>query len=303
MSGNEVNSVAAEAGQAVDGGSSGLFDLRYVWYQLSRSPLAVAGLVIIVGVLLVMALAPVISPYDPNALDLRSRLAPPGPEHWLGTDQVGRDLLSRIIWGSRVSVTVGLAIVFFSMSIGTVVGAFSGLVGGRIDTAIMRLMDVLLSFPSFVMAMALAAALGPDLINAMMAIAVVRIPFYVRLARGQALSLRERPYVKAAVTFGASRLQIVRRHVVPNALAPIIVQSTLDIGGAILTAAALSFIGLGAQQPTAEWGAMVSSGRDFLLDQWWYPTFPGLAILVTAIGFNLLGDGLRDIFDPRLRGR
>lgn len=303
MASNEVGGAANAAESAIDSGSPGLFDLRYIWYQLSRSPLAVAGLVIIVGVLLVMALAPVISPYDPNALDLRSRLAPPGPEHWLGTDQVGRDLLSRIIWGSRVSVTVGLAIVFFSMSIGTVVGAFSGLVGGRIDTAIMRLMDVLLSFPSFVMAMALAAALGPDLINAMMAIAVVRIPFYVRLARGQALSLRERPYVKAAVTFGASRLQIVRRHVVPNALAPIIVQSTLDIGGAILTAAALSFIGLGAQQPTAEWGAMVSSGRDFLLDQWWYPTFPGLAILVTAIGFNLLGDGLRDIFDPRLRGR
>ena len=144
---------------------------------------------------------------------------------------------------------------------------------------------------------------GSSSINAMLAIAVVRIPFYVRLARGQALSLRERAYVKAAVTFGASKRQIVLRHIVPNAMAPIIVQSTLDIGGAILTAAALSFIGLGAQQPTAEWGAMVSSGRDFLLDQWWYPTFPGLAILVTAVGFNLLGDGLRDIFDPRLKGK
>jgi peptide/nickel transport system permease protein len=254
-------------------------------------------------VLLVMLLAPWISPYDPNALDLRARLAAPSAMHWLGADQVGRDLLSRIIWGSRVSVTIGVAIVFFSMSIGTLLGAFSGLVGGRTDTVIMRLMDVLLSFPSFVMAMALAAALGPDLINAMLAIAVVRIPFYVRLARGQALSLRERAYVKAASTFGASKRQIVLRHIIPNAMAPIIVQSTLDIGGAILTAAALSFIGLGAQQPTAEWGAMVSSGRDFLLDQWWYPTFPGLAILVTAVGFNLLGDGLRDIFDPRLKGK
>src|SRR5690606_23733082 len=232
-----------------------------------------------------------------------SRLAPPSLAHWMGTDQIGRDLFSRVIWGARVSVTIGFAIVGISMSIGTVVGAFSGLVGGRIDTAIMRLMDVLLSFPSFVMAMALAAALGPDLINAMMAIAVVRIPFYVRLARGQALSLRERPYVKAATTFGASRLQIVRRHIVPNALAPIIVQSTLDIGSNILLAAALSFIGLGAQQPTPEWGAMVSAGRNFLLDQWWYPTFPGFAIRITAVGFNLLGDGLRDIFDPRLRGK
>lgn len=281
----------------------GLFDIRYIWHQISRSPLTLAGLAIIVAVLAVMALAPVISPYDPNALDLRSRLAAPSAAHWLGTDQVGRDLLSRIIWGARVSVTVGVAIVFISMSIGTVIGAFSGLVGGRTDVAIMRLMDVLLSFPSFVMAMALAAALGPDLVNAMLAIAVVRIPFYVRLARGQALSLRERPYVKAATTFGASRLQIVRRHIVPNALAPIIVQSTLDIGSNILLAAALSFIGLGAQQPTAEWGAMVSDGRNFLLDQWWYPTFPGFAILITAVGFNLLGDGLRDIFDPRLRGR
>jgi peptide/nickel transport system permease protein len=278
-------------------------DLAYIWYQLSRSPLTLAGLAIILLVLLVMVLAPWIAPFDPNALDLRARLAAPGAMHWLGTDQVGRDLLSRIIWGSRVSVTVGVAIVFFSMSIGTVLGAFSGLVGGRTDTIIMRLMDVLLSFPSFVMAMALAAALGPDLINAMLAIAVVRIPFYVRLARGQGLSLRERAYVKAAVTFGASKRQIVLRHIIPNAMAPIIVQSTLDIGGAILTAAALSFIGLGAQQPTAEWGAMVSSGRDFLLDQWWYPTFPGLAILVTAVGFNLLGDGLRDIFDPRLKGK
>jgi len=282
---------------------AGRIDLAYIWYQLSRSPLTLAGLAIILLVLLIMVLAPWIAPYDPNALDLRARLAAPGAVHWLGTDQVGRDLLSRIIWGSRVSVTIGVAIVFFSMSIGTLLGAFSGLVGGRTDTIIMRLMDVLLSFPSFVMAMALAAALGPDLINAMLAIAVVRIPFYVRLARGQALSLRERAYVKAAITFGASKRQIVLRHIIPNAMAPIIVQSTLDIGGAILTAAALSFIGLGAQQPTAEWGAMVSSGRDFLLDQWWYPTFPGLAILVTAVGFNLLGDGLRDIFDPRLKGK
>ena len=224
-------------------------------------------------------------------------------EHPFGTDEVGRDLFSRVIYGSRASVGIGLAIVAISMTIGTSIGAFSGLAGGRTDTVIMRVMDVLLSFPPLVMAMALAAALGPSLFNAMLAIAVVRIPFYVRLARGQALALRERPYVRAAVTFGARPLGIVRRHILPNALAPIIVQSTLDIGLAILTASALSFIGLGAQQPTAEWGAMVSTGRQFLLDQWWYPTFPGLAILVTASGFNLLGDGLRDLLDPRTRVR
>ncbi|WP_119460818.1 D,D-dipeptide ABC transporter permease [Rhodospirillaceae bacterium SYSU D60014] len=279
------------------------FDWRYVWYQLRRSPLAIVGLVIIILVLATMIFAPVLAPYDPNAINLLNRLAAPSFEHWFGTDQVGRDLLSRVIYGARTSVTVGFAIVGISMGFGVVIGAFSGLAGGRIDTVIMRFMDVLLSFPSFVMAMALAAALGPDLINAMLAIAVVRIPFYVRLARGQALSLRERPYVKAAVTFGSSRLHIVRRHIMPNSLAPIIVQGTLDIGVAILTASALSFIGLGAQQPTAEWGAMVSNGRDFLLDQWWYPTFPGLAILITAVGFNLFGDGLRDIFDPRLRAK
>jgi peptide/nickel transport system permease protein len=279
------------------------FDLRYLWHQLRASPLTLAGLAIISVVLFTVAAAPLIAPYDPNALNLLHRLAPPSAEHWFGTDQVGRDILSRVIWGARTSVLVGFAIVGISMGIGTVIGAFSGLAGGRIDTIVMRFMDVVLSFPSFVMAMALAAALGPDLINAMLAIAVVRIPFYVRLARGQALSLRERPYVKAAVSFGASPLHIVRRHIVPNALAPIIVQATLDIGLAILTASALSFIGLGAQQPTAEWGAMVSNGRDYLLDQWWYPTFPGLAILVTAVGFNLLGDGLRDIFDPRMRAR
>lgn len=292
---------AADA--VVTAASRGAIDWRYVWYRLRRSPLALLGLVIIAVVLVVMAAAPVIAPYDPNHLDLLHRLAAPSSAHWFGTDEVGRDLLSRVLYGARVSVTVGLAVVGISMGIGTTLGAFSGLAGGRADTVIMRLMDVLLSFPSFVMAMAIAAALGPDLINAMLAIAIVRIPFYVRLARGQALSLREKPYVKAAVTFGTRKLTIVRRHIIPNALAPIIVQSTLDIGAAILTASALSFIGLGAQQPTAEWGAMVSNGRDYLLDQWWYPTFPGLAILVTAVGFNLIGDGLRDIFDPRLRGK
>ncbi|HET7412100.1 MAG TPA: D,D-dipeptide ABC transporter permease [Pararhizobium sp.] len=278
-------------------------DRGYLWYQVRRSPLTMLGLGIILVVLFIMITAPWIAPYDPNRLDLLHRLARPSLAHFFGTDEVGRDIFSRVLWGARTSVTVGLAIVGISMSFGTVIGAFSGLVGGRTDTLIMRFMDVVLSFPSFVMAMALAAALGPDLINAMLAIAVVRIPFYVRLARGQALSLRSKPYVKAALSFGAPRTQIVRRHIMPNAMAPIIVQATLDIGLAILTAAALSFIGLGAQQPTAEWGAMVATGRDYLLDQWWYPTFPGLAILVTAVGFNLLGDGLRDIFDPRMRGR
>ncbi|MGO8830644.1 MAG: ABC transporter permease subunit [Steroidobacteraceae bacterium] len=278
-------------------------DWRHTWYRLSRSPLTVVGLGIVIAVLLVMIFAPLLSPYDPNRLSLAVRLAPPSLHHWFGTDEVGRDLLSRVIWGSRASVVAGIATVAISMSIGTLIGAFSGLSAGWVDTAIMRTMDILLAFPSFILAMTLAAALGPSLINAIIPIAIVRTPFYVRLARGQALTLRDRAYVRAAVSFGSSTWHIVRRHILPNSLAPIVVQSTLDIGLAILTVSALSFIGLGAQQPTAEWGAMVANGRAFFLDQWWYPTFPGLAILVTAVGYNLLGDGLREILDPRLRGR
>jgi peptide/nickel transport system permease protein len=179
----------------------------------------------------------------------------------------------------------------------------SGVIGGRFDSLTMRLMDIMLSVPSLVLIMALAAALGPSLFNAMLAITLVRIPFYVRLARGQALSIRQMGYVKAAQTFGAGRWHIVLWHVARNAMPPLLVQLSLDIGSAILMASALGFIGLGAQQPTAEWGAMVATGRNYILDHWWYSTFPGLAILVTATGFNLLGDGVRDLLDPRQQGK
>lgn len=295
------DATAAPGAPGVAGVGGELFEWGYLWYQLRRSPLTIAGIVILLVALVAMVFAPYIAPFDPYAIDLRARLAPPGAEHWFGTDEVGRDLFSRVVYGARASVGVGVAIVGIAATCGTTIGCFTGMVGGRIDTAIMRVMDVILSFPSLVLSMALAAALGPSLFNAMLAVAFVRIPFYVRLARGQSLSLRERAYVKAALTFGAHTGQILRRHILPNAMSPIIVQATLDLGGAILTAAALSFIGLGAQQPTAEWGAMVSTGRNFLLDQWWYPTFPGLAILVTATGFNLFGDGLRDMLDPRMK--
>lgn len=219
--------------------------------------------------------------------------------HWFGTDEVGRDIFSRVLYGGQQSIGVGLFVAFVASFIGTIIGCFSGIFGKWVDTTIMRIMDVMLSIPSLVLTMALAAALGPSLFNAMLAITLVRIPYYVRLARGQTLGIREMVYVKAAETFGASRFHIVQWHVIRNALSPIIVQTTLDIGNAILMAAALGFIGLGAQQPTAEWGAMVSAGRNFLIDQWWYSTFPGLAILITAIGFNLLGDGMRDMLDPK----
>lgn len=277
--------------------------MKYRWYLLRRSPLTLVGAAVVLGVVVVAALAPVLAPYPPDEVNVASRLLPPGPRHWFGTDELGRDILSRVIWGSRASVGAGFLIVAVAVSVGLVVGSISGYFGGRLDTAIMRLMDIVLGFPSLILAMALAAALGPNLTNAMLAVAFVRIPVYVRLVRGQSLQVREREFVKGARCFGASHLWIIVRHVLPNSISPVIVQATLDIGGAILTASALSFLGLGAQPPLSEWGAMVASGRRFILDQWWYPTFPGLAIFVTAMGFNLCGDGLRDLFDPRARGQ
>lgn len=277
--------------------------LYFLWYLTRRSPLTLVGAAIIVMVIITIVAAPLIAPYNPDKVMLASRLLPPSAQHWFGTDEVGRDLFSRIIYGSRASCVAAFMIVLVSVGVGVVVGCMSAILGGRIDTAIMRLMDVIMALPALVLAMALAAALGPSLVNSMLAVAMVRIPAYVRLARGQTLSLRERVFVKAARTFGASPLYILRWHVLPNALSPIIVQATLDLGGIVLIAAALSFIGLGAQPPTSEWGALVSTGRNYILDQWWYGTFPGLAILITAMGCNLLGDGIRDMLDPRLGGR
>jgi len=270
-------------------------------YQLKKSPMTMLGLGIIVVVLAAVAGAGWLAPYDPNQIGLVHRLAPPSAQHWFGTDEVGRDIFSRVLFGGRQSVGVGLFVAFASSIVGSAAGCFSGVMGGRVDSIVMRAMDVVLSVPSLVLTMALAAALGPSLFNAMLAITIVRIPFYVRLARGQTLGIREMAYVKAARTFGATRRHIVSWHIARNALSPIIVQTTLDIGNAILMAAALGFIGLGAQQPTAEWGAMVATGRNYLLDQWWYTVFPGFAILITAMGFNLLGDGVRDMLDPRLK--
>jgi len=270
-------------------------------YQLRQNPLACLGGVAILIIVLMVSFAPIFASHAPNAIDLSSRLAPPSGTHWLGTDEVGRDIYSRIIYGGRQSIIIGFFVVIVAGCIGTLIGAFSGLVGGRVDSGIMRLMDVVLSVPSLVLIMALAAALGPSLVNAALAIATVRIPFYVRLARGQALTVREMQFVTAALTFNASRWHILRYHIMPNILSPTIVQATLDIGNTILLAAALSFIGLGAQQPTAEWGSMVATGRRFILDQWWYCAFPGLAILITATAFNLFGDGLRDMIDPKQR--
>ncbi|MED8851477.1 D,D-dipeptide ABC transporter permease [Escherichia coli] len=290
---------------------------KLVW-MLKGSPLTVTGAVIIVLMLLMMIFSPWLATHDPNAIDLTARLLPPSAAHWFGTDEVGRDLFSRVLVGSQQSILAGLVVVAIAGMIGSLLGCLSGVLGGRADAIIMRIMDIMLSIPSLVLTMALAAALGPSLFNAMLAIAIVRIPFYVRLARGQALVVRQYTYVQAAKTFGASRWHLISWHILRNSLPPLIVQASLDlrnslpplivqasldIGSAILMAATLGFIGLGAQQPSAEWGAMVANGRNYVLDQWWYCAFPGAAILLTAVGFNLFGDGIRDLLDPKAGGK
>lgn len=274
--------------------------LRSAVSFLGANKLTAVGLLITLLVLVMIVAAPYLAPFPPDKIALSERLVGPSMKHFFGTDEVGRDILSRVIFGSRASCGIAFAIVIVSSVLGTILGCLSGVVGGVVDKIIMRVMDVFLALPALVLAMAVAAALGPSLINAMTAVAIVRVPAYVRLARGQTLGLRNRLYVKASRSFGASNAYLLRWHIVPNALSPIIVQATLDLGATMLTAAALSFIGLGAQPPTSEWGAMVSSGRNYLLDNWWYATFPGFAILVSSMGFNLLGDGLRDVMDPRL---
>ena len=273
---------------------------RPVWL---RSPLTVAGLILIVLFGLGAVLAPVISPANPLKQVLSTRLKPPSAAHWLGTDQLGRDVLSRMIFGARISLLVGVVVVALAGSLGTTVGMIAGYTGGWLDEVLMRLTDVFLAFPALILAMAISGALGPSLTNAMIAIAVVSWPIYARLVRAQVLTLREREYVEAARSLGASTPRILLLHILPNTLAPLMVQASFDMGGAILAAAGLSFIGFGTQPPTPEWGVLISEGRNYIATQPWLSLFPGLAILFTVAAFNLIGDGLRDAFDPRLRGQ
>ena len=268
---------------------------------LGQNASAVAGCIIIAAMVFMAVFSSLLSSYDPIRISLAERLKPPSAVHLFGTDELGRDILSRIMHGARISLRIGVLVVFIAGGLGALTGAISGYVGQRVDNLIMRVMDVILSFPPLVLALALAAALGPDLNNAILAVAFVMIPKFARLVRGEALAVKERQFIAAARAAGAKRLWIILHHILPNCLASVIVLATLVLGEAILIAASLSFIGLGAQPPTPEWGAMVSVGRKFLMDQWWYATFPGLFILVTVIGFNILGDALRDILDPRIR--
>jgi peptide/nickel transport system permease protein len=264
------------------------------------NPLNVVAFALIAVFALCALLAPLLAPYDPLLQDLGLRLRPPSPEHWLGTDSLGRDILSRILYGARISLLVGVVVVVSAGVVGTAIGLIAGYVGGFVDDALMRLTEVFLAFPALILAMAIAGALGPSLTNAIIAIAAVTWAVYARLTRGQILSLRRREFVEAARAMGASRTRIVVRHLLPNALAPLMIQASFDLGGSIIAAAGLSFIGFGAQPPTPEWGVMISEGRNYISTQPWLSLFPGLAILLAVGSFNLLGDGLRDAFDPRL---
>ena len=266
-----------------------------------REPLNVLALTLIALFALGAVLAPLIAPYDPLAQDLASRLDPPSGAHWLGTDQLGRDILSRLLYGSRISLVIGVVVVGLAGIFGSFVGLIAGYAGGLVDEGLMRLTEVFLAFPPLILAMAIAGALGPSLTNAIIAIAAVTWAVYARLARGQVLSLRRREYIEAAQSIGASRARILLRHLLPNAVAPLLIQASFDMGSAIISAAGLSFIGFGAQPPTPEWGVMISEGRNFISTQPWLSLFPGLSILFAVGAFNLLGDGLRDILDPRLR--
>jgi len=273
-----------------------------VWSRLARNPMALLGGVVVLAWVVVAGLAPWIAPYDPIEQDVATRLAAPSAQHWLGQDEIGRDVLSRLLYGGRVSLPVAAIVVVLASLFGTLYGALSGFVGEWLDEMCMRFVDMVLSFPALILAMAIAAALGPSIRNSMLAMLLVWWPPYARLARSQVLAMKERDFVPAARSLGLSDLRILLRHVLPNSLAPSVVLMAMDFGNAIIITAALSFLGLGAVPPTPEWGAMVAEGRE-LIQQWWISTFPGLAILMVAIACNFIGDALRDAMDPRLHLR
>ncbi|KUP20464.1 peptide ABC transporter permease [Paenibacillus sp. DMB5] len=275
---------------------------KTLWSLLLRNRLAALGLTFILIWTVIAIIAPWIAPHDPYATNMANKLQAPSASHWFGTDNFGRDILSRVLYGARISIWTGLIAVGISFVIGVPLGGIAAYYGGRTGTIIMRLMDILLSFPSLVLSMAIAASIGAGLTSAMIAVGIVGIPEFARLMFGQTVSLREKEYIEASRAIGVKNTVILYRHILPNALAPLMVQATLGMGFAILTASSLSFLGLGVKPPIAEWGAMISEGREYIISgQWWLVTFPGLSIATSILGFNLLGDGFRDVLDPRLR--
>lgn len=270
------------------------------WRRFSGNPLSVFGLSILVVLVIVAVIGPWIAPHDPLQQVLSDRLLPPGStSHWLGTDQLGRDILSRIIYGSRLTLSIAILVVVVVVPIGLMIGTTAGFFGGWVDNVLMRVTDIALAFPKIVLALAFAAALGPGVFNAVIAISITAWPAYARLSRAETLRLVQADFIHVARLQGASNLRILLRYIVPLCSSSVIVRATLDMAGIILTVAGLGFLGLGAQPPSPEWGFMVASGRNVLLDAWWVATIPGFAILLVSLAFNLLGDGLRDVFDPR----
>ncbi len=271
------------------------------WLQFRSNRLAMVGLITVLVMIVASLVAPLIAPQNPSAQDLAGRLAPPSAAHWLGTDELGRDLFSRVLYGGRITLGMVVAVVLLVAPVGLAVGSVAGYLGGIADRVLMRVTDVFLAFPRLVLALAFVAALRPGITSAIIAIALTAWPPYARLARADTLTVRGTDYIAAVRLTGASTARIVLRHVVPLCLTSVIVRVTLDMSGIILTAAGLGFLGMGAQPPTPEWGTMIAASRAYILDQWWVPTIPGVAIFAASLGFNLLGDGLRDVLDPRQR--
>jgi peptide/nickel transport system permease protein len=279
-------------------------EFRLSFYLINRNRLQRISLIVILLLVLIAIFAPFIAPYPGHAISDTNpddRLLAPSSKYWFGTDELGRDMFSRVIYGTRISLQTALIAVGIALLIGVPLGAIAGGLGGVVDEIIMRITDIFLSFPPLLLAIAIAAFLGPNLQNAMLSIAISWWPWYTRIIRGQAVSIRERQFVRAARAIGTPKFRIIFKHILPNTFAPVIVQASMDIGGVILTIAALSFLGLGAQPPTPEWGLLISSSRTYFLDAWWYSTFPGIAILITVLVFNLIGDGIREVLDPKTR--
>jgi len=270
-----------------------------VWRVFARNRLAVAGLLIVLALVVMAFTAHLIAPYGPTDGVLDQRLQPPSAAHWFGTDDQGRDIFSRILHGAGITLTVVVMVAVLAAPIGLLVGTVSGYAGGRIDAVLMRLTDIFLAFPRLILALAFVAALGPGIENAVIAIAITSWPPYARIARAETLTIRRAEYIEAVRLMGAGPWRIIWRHVMPLCLSSMIVRVTLDMAGIILTAAGLGFLGLGAQPPLPEWGAMIANGRQFVLDQWWVAAAPGAAIFLVSLAFNLLGDGLRDALDPK----
>jgi len=278
--------------------------MRYFIHLSKKNPLFLIGLGVVLLLVFAALFAPWITPYPQDAkysIKFIAKLKPPSMDHFFGTDALGRDIFTRVIFGARMSIKIGVTVLAIALAIGVPLGLVAGYFGGRIDDIIMRLSDIFLAFPSLLLPLVIAAALGPSIINAMIAIAVAWFPWYVRIVRAQVLTVKEQLYVEAARSIGVSQFSILFKHVLPNSMAPVIIQASMDMGYTILTAAGLSFIGVGARPPTVEWGLMITDARAYFLDFWWTVTFPGLAIFVTVLAFNLVGDGLRDILDPRVR--